>query len=309
MDDFEKQFSAFMGEEPTSRAADAAAPKVATEQDGTEIQRIGEPNKKKISEVSKEIDNKFSIVEKGGSRVYSYSNDPDKVAFTEKEDKLVANDKNPALIKSMIEVAESKGWENITVKGDKEFKQAVWLEAKARGLEVKGYEPTEQDERKLARILDKQNGIEQGEKDSPAAAGTTKESDNKVKEDKGQEDDKLPKEVNDKSNASIPPISDEGKELRAQQLKHAVVTMDKKDAIEKYPELENVYKVEPAAIAYYRAKGGIEEQEDDFKKKATEKAIEEVAAGRKIPDFDVSSYKTPETKATAKVPEKEIDFD
>ncbi len=30
------------------------------------------------------------------------------VAFTEKENKLTANDNNPALIKTMLEVAESK---------------------------------------------------------------------------------------------------------------------------------------------------------------------------------------------------------
>lgn len=316
--DFEKEFEQFMGGDsakqaeqtndqpetpPISEPVDNEANSKAGEELAVELD--GEANEAKAKPISKELDNRFSITEKGSKTLYAYSNDPDKVAFTEKDDKLIANDNNPALIKSMMEVAESKGWESVTVTGEKEFKREAWLEAKARGLDVKGYEPSQQDERKLERLLEKQNSIGQdGENSTNKEPEETNEpaTENASEATEGDKGEKA---------QSIPPISEEGQELREKELKTAFQTLEKEEAIEKYPELENVYKVAPAATAFYRSKGGLKEQEEDFNSKATDRAIEEVATGRNIPDFDVSSYKaSPQKEATpAPKPEPEIDFD
>lgn len=388
--DFEKEFEQFMSggdsakqaeqandqpeTPPASEPVDNEANRKAGEELAVELN--GKANEAKAKPISKELDSRFSITEKGNKTVYAYSNDPDKVAFTEKDDRLIANDNNPALIKSMLEVAESKGWETVTVKGEKEFKREAWLEAKARGLDVNGYTPTAQDERKLARLLERQNAIEE-EKQTPAQkamslvaeadelrksgqddkadslesdasliAETLEADENPFPEkdhpmlhrqfEKGKEgreiqassdkdssdgvevnltgDDNAPggseSDKGDQGQA-MPPISEEGREQRENELRTAFQTLSKEDAIEKYPELENVYKVEPAAVAFYRAKGGLKEQEEDFKTKATDRAIEEVAAGRDIPEFDVSSYKAPQKQEAAPQPkpEPEIDFD
>ncbi len=387
--DFEKEFEQFMNNEPAKQneqaqdqpetppaaevAENEAARKIGEE---LAVELDGEANEAKAKPISKELDNRFSITEKGAKTLYAYSNDPDKVAFTEKDDKLIANDNNPALIKSMLEVAESKGWESVTVTGEKEFKREAWLEAKARGLDVKGYEPNQQDERKLERILEKQNSIEEEkltpsqkavalmagadklrrsgkdekadglESDAALIAETLENDENPFSEKdqamlhrqfgKGREGremlgsnksdpgDGVELNLSDNDSAvealggdtgekaqSMPPISEEGREQRENELRTAFQTLDKEEAIEKYPELENVYKVEPAAVAFYRSKGGLKEQEGDFKSKATDRAIEEVAAGRNIPDFDVSSYKAPPQQEATPAPksEPEIDFD
>jgi hypothetical protein len=45
----------------------------------------------------------------------------------------------------MLDIAESKSWSSISLKGTEEFKQKAWLEASIRGIKTKGYEPTEKD--------------------------------------------------------------------------------------------------------------------------------------------------------------------
>lgn len=155
--DFEKEFEQFMNNEPAKQSekirdqpgtppASEVVENEAARKFGEEIavELDGEANETKAKPFSKEFDNRFSITEKDTKTLYAYSNDPDKVAFTEKYDKLIANDNNPALIKSMMEVAENKGWESVTVTGEKEFKREAWLEAKTRGLNIKGYEPNKQ---------------------------------------------------------------------------------------------------------------------------------------------------------------------
>lgn len=66
-------------------------------------------------------------------------------AFAEKDGKLTMRTKeiNPEVVKAFVAIAEDRGWSGIKVTGTKEFRQAVWLEAARRGLEVNGYTPTE----------------------------------------------------------------------------------------------------------------------------------------------------------------------
>ena len=52
-------------------------------------------------------------------------------------------------VKATVDVADARGWGSMKVSGDEKFRQAVYLEAASRGIEVKGYNPTEA-ERKWA---------------------------------------------------------------------------------------------------------------------------------------------------------------
>lgn len=66
-------------------------------------------------------------------------------AFAEKDGKLTmrTKDLNPEVVTAFISIAENRGWKGLKVTGTKAFRQAVWLEAARRGLEVNGYTPTE----------------------------------------------------------------------------------------------------------------------------------------------------------------------
>ena len=92
---------------------------------------------------------------------------PDKsLAFIDHGKKLVTKHENKELVRSLITIAEARGWEQITVKGSKEFRQTAWLEASLLGIEVKGYKPTKVEVAHLESQLTKkgsiENSIEQG---------------------------------------------------------------------------------------------------------------------------------------------------
>lgn len=45
-------------------------------------------------------------------------------------------------VRAAVDVAETRQWPSMAVSGDARFRQAVWIEAAARGIAVRGYDPT-----------------------------------------------------------------------------------------------------------------------------------------------------------------------
>ncbi len=71
------------------------------------------------------------------------------IAFEDRKNGLHTSRQDEKTVKAMMDLAESKGWTAIKLKGTEEFKQKAWLEASLRGIETKGYEPTEKDKAEL----------------------------------------------------------------------------------------------------------------------------------------------------------------
>jgi hypothetical protein len=68
---------------------------------------------------------------------------PDKtVAFEDRGNKLKLDTENREVIKDALDIAETRGWESITVTGTNNFKHQVWREATIKGIAVNGYKPT-----------------------------------------------------------------------------------------------------------------------------------------------------------------------
>lgn len=80
---------------------------------------------------------------------YYFREDDTKLAFEDKGKRIATELDDPAVAKSMLELAAAKEWTSIAVKGSMEFKREVWLNASARGIDVSGYTPTKTD---LARL-------------------------------------------------------------------------------------------------------------------------------------------------------------
>ena len=70
---------------------------------------------------------------------------PDKVAFIDNGDKLATKANDAKTIATMLDLAESKNWPALKLNGSQEFKQAAWLEANLRNIEVSGYSPSQKD--------------------------------------------------------------------------------------------------------------------------------------------------------------------
>lgn len=81
-------------------------------------------------------------------RFYDKENTQD-VAFEARQNGLHTSRQDERTIHAMLDMAESKGWSAISLKGTEEFKQKAWLEATLRGIESRGYQPTELDFAKL----------------------------------------------------------------------------------------------------------------------------------------------------------------
>lgn len=75
------------------------------------------------------------------------------LAFKDTGDRLSTRNGAPAVVRDMVAVAEHRGWEAVSVRGPVEFRREAWLEATARGLTVRGYEPAELDNETLRKRL------------------------------------------------------------------------------------------------------------------------------------------------------------
>jgi Large polyvalent protein-associated domain 7 len=111
------------------------------------------------------INQQFLLI---GNRVV-YKDDPKKILFVDKGDKLTTpRDVNALKINTMLDVAEARGWNEIKLTGTKEFRQQAYMEATARGLAVSGYTPSKE-ERATAERMAEQRGKLNGIQDHPAA--------------------------------------------------------------------------------------------------------------------------------------------
>lgn len=81
------------------------------------------------------------------------------LAFEDKGQKLQTKQTSKDIAASLVDVAESRQWEKIKVKGDETFRRNVWSEASMRGIEVEGYKPSEVERAQIEKYK-KENGIE-----------------------------------------------------------------------------------------------------------------------------------------------------
>src|SRR6266404_1117920 len=64
-------------------------------------------------------------------------------AFTDRGTRLTTPSENTEVVRSLILIAEARGWSEVTVRGTERFRREAWLAARTAGIEVRGYKPTE----------------------------------------------------------------------------------------------------------------------------------------------------------------------
>lgn len=72
------------------------------------------------------------------------------LAFKVADDRLVTRLAAVEVIRDMVSVAQHRQWASLEIRGSVEFRREAWLEANARGMEVRGYQPSELDRQTLA---------------------------------------------------------------------------------------------------------------------------------------------------------------
>lgn len=128
-------------EQPAARSAPTSDNEVQSD----EIFTASQPDVKPL--VPADVEQKF--VRKGDK----FYNQPDatRLEFQDKGNKLETRSNGEQVAEAMVRIAEARGWDEIRVNGSETFRREAWLEAAGRGMQVKGYAPSEQDKSELAK--------------------------------------------------------------------------------------------------------------------------------------------------------------
>lgn len=92
-----------------------------------------------------------------GATEYRFKGDPSRIAFTETGLRLATDTNSPSVARSMVDVAEARGWRALRTSGTENFRRMVWLEGASRGLQTIGYEPLPSDWALLRKTSDGRN--------------------------------------------------------------------------------------------------------------------------------------------------------
>ncbi len=90
-------------------------------------------------------------------------NAPTLLAFKDRDTSIATSLNNEQVARSIVDLAEAKGWQKIRVSGHKQFRQMAWKAATERGIEVTGYDPTEVEKAAMERYLNKVEKVEERE--------------------------------------------------------------------------------------------------------------------------------------------------
>ena len=84
-------------------------------------------------------------------------------AFTDRGRSLTTPSENTEVIRSLVTIAQTRGWNEISVRGTERFRKEAWFAARLVGLEVRGYRPTEFEQGRLVRTLARQSESPSGD--------------------------------------------------------------------------------------------------------------------------------------------------
>ena len=92
------------------------------------------------------------------------------LAFRDHGVKLSTRSENAELVRSLVLIAQTRGWQEITVSGTERFRKQAWREATALGVAVKGYVPSEFERARVIRALVRAPGREASDSPAPRSA-------------------------------------------------------------------------------------------------------------------------------------------
>jgi conjugative element/phage-associated large polyvalent protein len=97
-------------------------------------------------------------------------------AFTDRGNRLTTASENTEVIRSLIVIAQARGWSEITVRGTERFRKEAWFVARSAGLNVRGYQSSEFEQSHLIRTLSRERSALSNEA-APAPADARQQPD------------------------------------------------------------------------------------------------------------------------------------
>ncbi|MDP3257159.1 LPD7 domain-containing protein [Bosea sp. (in: a-proteobacteria)] len=95
---------------------------------------------------------KYYVAEAGAGDEAKVYADPrgEYLAFKVSAERMATRLEDAAVVRDMVSIAQHRGWKEVELRGSEEFRRTAWIEASARGLSVRGYEPDPVDRAALA---------------------------------------------------------------------------------------------------------------------------------------------------------------
>lgn len=135
------------------------------EQDGTptrafEISRRGEVPAPPNLQDPPSIASRYEVRMVRGEREY-YQRDDGQLAMRANDQRIHGLLRDGRTIGAMLDIAASRGWNDVQISGDLKVARHTWIEATARGMRAEGYAPTREDRHQVEqRRIDRLQGIQ-----------------------------------------------------------------------------------------------------------------------------------------------------
>jgi len=144
----EKEYGALNTIEYTGRAAISRSAKDTVEE---ELERLNAERRKRVLVDS--LNDRYHV---SGKNYRDRESGHVLITATDTKIQTLENGKEHAI--AIVDIAESKQWESLKVKGNPVFKSHIWNEAMRRGVHVTGYKPTQYEKQKLAEYRERTAG-------------------------------------------------------------------------------------------------------------------------------------------------------
>lgn len=193
---------------------------------------------------------------------------PDRTpAFSDRGNKLATRGAHPEVVRSLVEIAQARGWDSITVKGTDEFRRSAWMEATQAGLKVAGYKPTALD---LAELSSKPatNTVEKGLAKEREASAAQKSS-------------AQPSEPTAAAQADASKTADSALNPELEAKARAFEKEKPGFVMRKYPELAQAYGVVDAAKKFAEASLP-QDVREEFVSLARRHVMQKILAGEQV---------------------------
>ena len=262
----------------SQQSQDAETEVITQGRDASEegIENRGSITESRVTALPEEFDKKFTITNKLGSDRYLHKG-TEQEAFRDTGSKIIVKPEARKLVASDVaKLADSKGWTDIKVTGNEQFRREVWQEANVRGIEVVGYNPTEQDKRDLDKRL---ASIEAAPRDNQSE----------------RENAAIAPKV---ATASIGETSSANPEVakRREELATSYRDDPRDVAVGKHPELDGLYKLEGAANQFAETSIADRTSQEKFVSQVRDRGLDELSRGNKLPELKVAPLRPQQEK-------------
>lgn len=91
------------------------------------------------------------VTERRNTRIYFADYQQKQEVMRADPKRITTNQSDRQTVSAMLDLAESRGWQTVRLRGNSDFKREAWVQAQVRGIETEGHKATDTDRQEAAR--------------------------------------------------------------------------------------------------------------------------------------------------------------